>query len=287
MFNHLTEENLQSKDGLVAKLSKAGALPLSHSKMAKLSMCPRAYEMSYRTRAKKGTPLSSEPANVGTFIHKVLQYCIEKGSIYGYYKDIIDFDVQWFQLSKVFGLTRKEYDMAQEQRTAVEESLRKLIVMITQNDLNVFPETQVALNCAGKVVRTAKRTDKFIWGFIDLYADAKDKSKGVILDYKTHAWSEKHEADLVEQTELYALIKMLQNPKMQRVSVGGLYTPEADLRIHRVFNREEVPEMVQYFEDKLIEWADLITNCEKEGFAPRKGKLCDWCSYRSDCPALL
>jgi putative RecB family exonuclease len=32
-------------------------------------------------------------------------------------------------------------------------------------------------------------------------------------------------------------------------------------------------------------WAAVERACERDDFRPRRGRLCDWCSFQSYCPA--
>jgi putative RecB family exonuclease len=103
----------------------------------------------------------------------------------------------------------------------------------------------------------------------------------VVTDYKTGAApKEGFEQDRMGGVHFYSLLcERLLGRRPARVQLMYLSTPE-------VISTVPSEQSVTAVERRAIAlWAAVERACERDDFRPRRGRLCDWCTFQPYCPA--
>lgn len=103
----------------------------------------------------------------------------------------------------------------------------------------------------------------------------------VVTDYKTGAAPRTgFEQDRLGGVHFYSLLcERLLGRRPARVQLMYLSTPE-------VISTRPTDVSVGAVERRAVAlWAALQRACERDDFRPRRGRLCDWCTFRAYCPA--
>lgn len=267
---------------LIQRLAeKENILPLSYSKVRLLLACPRQFKLRYLDKAEGGIALDKESAVVGKFLHAVLQYCLDKGQHFGYTEDTVDYDLTWMQVAKQAGLTSKEYDMAQDMRMCTENVLSRVLSAVRSHELQVITEANLVMRLDGEVRSNARWPDRFFTGIADFLGLSKNKSRALIIDYKSHPYSEERRRDEEIQTGIYALLTFLRFPTVRTIQAGCAYLPEEKVDLFATYHRDD-PKLVVLVVDFLTEFLEKL---ESTCFAPEASKFCDWCTYSAGCSA--
>lgn len=266
-------------------LAMFGALPTSYSRANITIVCPRQYHLRYVERTPGGTPLRSEPARVGKFIHTVMQYCIEKGDAFGFTDEDVDFDLIWHQTAKSYNLSVAEYNMAQTMRTETRNVLSRFLRTIRERQLSPMPEVKVTMNKAYEVKRNTKYENRVFTGSIDLLAFSANRNRAILVDYKTHRRSEDRAEEVALQTAIYSLFTFLRYPETQLIQAGCAYIPDEDVDLTTKFDRDrDFPFLVDKVTDFFSKVRDVHQNAPEVGMPPLKSKYCDWCGFINGCP---
>jgi len=118
-------------------------------------------------------------------------------------------------------------------------------------------------------------------GFIDRFIAEPGTDKIVIGDYKTgKVPSPKWEDDKFFQLFIYAaLIKELGVAEASSVELIYLKAP-------KVLRRKVTDKVLAEVTETVVDVKNQIDKrCEEEYFEPKKSALCNWCSFKSICPA--
>ena len=103
----------------------------------------------------------------------------------------------------------------------------------------------------------------------------------VVTDYKTGAApKEGFEQDRMGGVHFYSLLcERLLGRRPARVQLLYLSTPE-------VISMVPSEQSVTAVERRAVAlWAAVERACERDDFRPRRGRLCDWCTFQPYCPA--
>jgi hypothetical protein len=274
-------------EGLITKLDDLGATPLSYSKMQVLFNCPLRYYHQYICKSERGIPLDKEPAVVGKFIHNILEFCMTKGASYGYTEEAIDFNRVWAAVSKQMPLTQKEYDMAQDQRIHAKNVLIRMLELVTDYKMRVYPELRIILSKDLHVSSNVPWKSRLLWGFVDFVGITKSGKQALIIDYKTHGKSDNNATAVDTQTRIYGYLLMLMFPTLQKVKMGAAYVPDELVEAPAVITREDMPSTEKEFYEALKTFMEALTPCvDEEKYLPIKGDKCKWCNYFHECPLM-
>jgi len=257
-------------------------MALSYSKVKLALACGRMYKARYIDKKSEDITQVYEPApaRVGKFLHKVLEYAVEKGQNFGYDIDSVDFGLTWQAVQKDMQLTSSEWDMATAMRHFTRERLISVLDLIQKYGLDPRPEKQFNMNLQGRMVHNAPYPAKFFTGYIDLWATTPNARAAILLDYKSHKKSDENAEDLARQTALYTYFMFLAAPKVETIQPGGVYLPENLTDLHPIVRRCEL----QTLEDTVLEWLARYYEKLKAGdFEPSVSKQCNWCGYEG-CP---
>ena len=103
----------------------------------------------------------------------------------------------------------------------------------------------------------------------------------VVTDYKTgRAPPMTHEQARLGGVQFYALLcEQVLGRRPARIQLLYLSEPTAIVAIP---SEQSIRALRQR---TAAVWAAVVRACEAEDFRPRPGRLCDWCAFRSYCPA--
>jgi putative RecB family exonuclease len=122
--------------------------------------------------------------------------------------------------------------------------------------------------------------DQKILGFIDRWS-MKDDGKIIISDYKTgKVPSPKYSKDKFFQLLLYSvLLSPIKGAEVEELEL--LYVAHAKRLTLKV-----EPEKLEATKETVTKVSNGIRiRCESGNFEPQQSKLCNWCNYKSFCPA--
>lgn len=272
---------------LVSGLDELGATPLSYSKMQVLFNCPLRYYHQYVSKSERGTPLEKEPAVVGKFIHNILEFCMTKGASYGYTEEAIDFNRVWAAVAKQMPLTQKEYDMAQDQRIHAKNVLIRMLELVNDFNMRVYPELRIILAKDLRVSSNVPWNSRLLWGFVDFVGITRSGKQALIIDYKTHGKSDNNASAVDTQTRIYGYLLMLMHPSLQKVKMGAAYIPDELVEAPAVITREDMGAAAEEFYDSLASFKDELSLCvSTDEYTPIKGDKCKWCNFHHLCPLM-
>lgn len=258
-------------------------LPLSYSKIKTLLKCPRQYLKRYIEFTKGAEAPQKEVMVVGSFVHKVLEHCLNKGQSFGWEEDAIDFDLTWVQVQKQFKLTYDEYCMAQAIRINTENVFIKLLQAINGYKLHVLPELQICVDKAGGVRPAVPFKKRLFYGYVDFYAETPKKTKAMLIDYKSHGKTESNAEEAKSQLETYVYYLFLRNKKLNMIQYGGAYLPDEDIDLNSKLERDS--DEFKCVEHRIKDmYSEFIAKLTAGNFDPVPGKYCEWCSYADTCP---
>jgi len=117
-------------------------------------------------------------------------------------------------------------------------------------------------------------------GIIDRL-ELDDDGELVVTDYKTGAPpSEMFEQRRLSGVHFYALLcERLLGRRPARIQLLYLSKPEA------IIARPSEQSVLGMERKSQALWAAIERACERDDFRPNPGRLCDWCAFRSYCPA--
>lgn len=247
--------------------------PWSPSMANTVLNCPHAFYRKYILKEKSTEPESIQ-STVGTVVHKVLEWAMQKVSV----------DKAFAQALQAYELTHEATMLVQTYRQAVEDFLRSIEEFDRTVGIHkVLTEQKVALTPAWRPTKFFS-SDGLIRGIIDLVLVTKDK-RAVVIDHKTGAV--KPISKYQEQTETYsifveALISGLAGIRMAIHYVGA--DPNVNGK-RTVWAPEYGVEVVRTrFKQNLIDYLTRAAEAA-ESTDPTPCWLCNFCGYQTVCPA--
>lgn len=258
-------------------------LPLSYSKASLLLGCGRFYRLRYMEKREEdqNAILDRESAQVGKFLHTVLEYCMTKAQRFGFEMDSVDFGLTWKQAADQMRLCHAEYNRAMEMRTTTANLLAQLLELIKKYHLRVTPELRFCMSKTGVVTANVPYHSRAFIGFLDFWGVTANQRAGLLLDYKSHFKSAENQESLVMQTMLYLYFMFRMHPQVQTIQTGGVYLPEDLLDLHQIVRREEMPRIEDEVKKFLAAFYQAYSRSE---FKPTQSKYCKWCGYIGTCP---
>lgn len=119
-----------------------------------------------------------------------------------------------------------------------------------------------------------------IHGYVDRWGPTSDGSMA-ITDYKTGKTpAKRYRGDKFFQLQVYAdLVRDTQGVALEKLEL--LYLKSGDRLIQEISEEHQDKMRAKVVESR----RKLEQLCETEGFEPNPTRLCDWCSFKSICPA--
>lgn len=270
MLKHLPElENLDR------------ALPISYSKAKCLFNCPRMFQMKYISKPKADPPPNPDTAKVGKCVHSVLEKCLIKGQLLGYNSEKASFSSNWEIMRKLNSFTEEEVSLVEGLKENSEITLNKMLTAIQKYSFTITPELQLIMTKSGRIVPDVDWPLRFFLGYVDFYAENPNKSKALLLDFKTHSSSEQHLKDAQQQLGLYTHFIFLRNPKLVSVQYGPVFIPDSSIKTTNVVRgSDEHKEIIQDANEFIYQFK---TTLQTTDFKVTPGHYCSWCNYSSQC----
>ena len=256
-------------------------LPLSFSKIGTIR-CPKMFYNKYVIKRTQGIPIEKEPAVVGKFIHTVLQYCLDKGKVFGFEKEAIDFDLTWAQLAKQKALTVKEYDMAQNLRVHTENILLRLLNMIRTNNFQIFTELKFCMDIHGRMISSTKWANRFMFGFVDFFSIQNNKF-GMVIDFKSFEKRKENAEELLIQTLIYTYFLLKKYTHLRSIQPGYIYIPDELFDADAVALNSNIDSIEQDIVKYFLDFIGRLDTAIQNNFNPITGDYCKWCGYYDLC----
>lgn len=245
---------------------------LSPSSVGTFRQCP----LRYRLSRLDGLPEPSSPEQLrGSFVHEILERLFE-------------FDPEQRTIATARGIAAdlwasKWVDEVQEELNLSEKGLREwrwhawwcVEEYFALEDPQEIHPTGLETRLEGKVAGVP------FMGIIDRWCVGND-GRATITDYKTgKAPLPRYAGDKIFQIMVYA--DMLNSDKgldVETVELIYLKTPGQKAQYQP--SAEQLGKMRQTV--KTV-WEQVHEACETGSFEPKPSKLCDWCNYKTICPA--
>jgi putative RecB family exonuclease len=246
---------------------------LSPSKVTSFKDCALAFRLSNIDRIPEP---SSIPAVKGTVVHRALQLLFAESEPEG---RTIDAALAALQRAVPEVLSDAEYadlDLDDETLAAFVADAETLL----RHELELEDPRQVRV--IGTELRLSVRIgDLRLTGIIDRL-DLDDDGRLVVTDYKTgRAPSEGYEQTRLTGVHFYALLcEELFGVRPARIQLLHLREPV-------VISTVPTDQSLEAWRRQTAAvWSAVERACDEEDFRPRPGPMCNYCSYRTYCPAV-
>lgn len=241
----------------------------SHSRISTFNNCKRQFAFRYLEKTSKDFDTSAEAA-MGTAVHSVLEE-LYKQVKFGRILELNDvleyFPNAWSNAWKGSVKIVKE---GNEQ-----DYKNKALAFIEKYYKTHYPFKQNVIGIETRIHLPLTEEHSMI-GFIDRL-DMEDR-KFIIHDYKTSSsLPSQSQIEEDKQLALYALAIRRQHPNAE-VKLVWHY-----LAFDKILESQRTPEQLEELKQELIIKIREIENTKE--FPPNVTRLCDWCQYRSSCPA--
>lgn len=245
----------------------------SHSKLSTFEQCPFRYKLRYIDKIKPEIESTIE-AHLGSITHEALEWLYTKVQ----HREIPTIDDLILRYSEIweekfnpnFIIVKKEFT----DKDYFQKGIQFLINYYTLN--HPFDDNTIELE---KKVLFELETGTKIIGYIDRLVHHKDKEEIEVHDYKTANFlppKEKFEKD--KQLALYS------------IAIKEIFGQEKKIKLvwHYLAHgqRIEIQKTNEDLKKLKKETLDLIKKIESTKVFPyNQTRLCDWCEYKSMCPA--
>lgn len=244
---------------------------LSPSKVSSFTHCALAFRFSAIERLPEPP---SAPATKGTLVHAALELLFD---LPPHERTVA---AALTSLDEAFDVLKQHPDYADlgfgaDQEASFVDEAEQLVRRYFQleDPTKVHPiglELMMETDIDGLVLR----------GIIDRLELDEDGGL-VVTDYKTgRAPTERFEQGRLGGVHFYALLcERLLGKRPSKVQLLHLADPV-------VITAQPSEQSIRALERKLLAiWSAIERACEKEHFAPRPSKLCEWCSFQAFCPS--
>lgn len=245
---------------------------LSPSRASDFMQCPLLYR--YRVIDKLPEP-PAEAAVLGTLVHAVLERLYDKPAVDR-------------TLDAAYGLIAPSWKVV----VADEPEREQVVDGVDLDDWFMRARSLLDRYFTLEDPRRLEPADRELYvetvldnglrlrGYIDR-VDVSPDGLVRVVDYKTgRAPSELFERKALFQMKFYALVWW----KLHNVIPAMLQL--VYLRDGQVLRYQPDEHELQATERKIVALRQAISRCEESGqWQPRQGRLCDWCSFQSKCPA--
>jgi putative RecB family exonuclease len=263
-------EFVDQSTGIFSQVSEEKSLRLSPSAVSEYENCPQLYK--YRKIDKLPEPPSLD-AERGTLIHTILQDLFEFPSQERTPQTAIDLlPSRWAaQLEGKPALL----DMVSSEKEWLDRASSLLQTYFTLENPSTFEATHREMHLENDF-----DSDIYLHGYVDRL-DVAPTGEVRIVDYKTGksprpGWEEK----ALFQLRVYALLYWKNTgvlPRLlQLIYLGDGRIVKSNPTMAEIESAEKVLRRVAQ---------DIFISIEKEYWPPKPSRLCDWCYFKSICPA--
>ncbi|MGH9015469.1 MAG: RecB family exonuclease, partial [Acidimicrobiia bacterium] len=244
---------------------------LSPSSVSAFRDCPLAFRFAYVDRLPEPP---SAPASKGTLVHRALELlmCRAPGDR--------TLDAALADLDRARAEMADHPDLAGLELTDAEWAAFHADAELLVRRYFELEDPSTVRPIGLELKLTASLERLTLRGIIDrLELDADGEL--VVTDYKTGtAPREGFEQDRMGGVHFYSLLcERLLGRRPARVQLMYLSTPE-------VISMVPSEQSVTAVERRAVAlWAAVERACERDDFRPRRGRLCDWCTFQPYCPA--
>lgn len=244
---------------------------LSPSRISAFTECALAFKFSMIDRIPEPPTV---PATRGTLVHKALELLFDLPSHERTREAALAARAEAFEMLRDEpDFTGLELDDTQQARFLSDADQLLIRYFDIEDPAEVDPiglELKLATDLGGIELR----------GIIDRLE--RDENGGlVVTDYKTgHVPSVNHEQGRLDGVHFYALLCERElGERPERIQL--LYLADAV-----VITAVPTDQSIRGHERKAqAVWTAIQRACDKEEFRPKPSRLCDWCSFKSWCPA--
>jgi putative RecB family exonuclease len=263
-------EFVDQSTGIFSQVSEEKSLRLSPSAVSEYENCPQLYK--YRKIDKLPEPPSLD-AERGTLIHTILQDLFEFPSQERTPQTAIELlPSRWAaQLEGKPGLL----EMVSSEKEWLDRASSLLQTYFTLENPSTFEATHREMHLEDDF-----DSDIYLHGYVDRL-DIAPTGEVRIVDYKTGksprpGWEEK----ALFQLRVYALLYWKNTgvlPRLlQLIYLGDGRIVKSNPTMAEIESAEKVLRRVAQ---------DIFISIEKEYWPPKPSRLCDWCYFKSICPA--
>ena len=246
----------------------------SHSKLSTFEQCPLKYKFKYIDKIKPEIEKTIE-AHLGSAVHNSLEW------LYNTVKDdkkvptidelITNYSVNWQdEFSNEILIVKKEMSA----KDYFNKGVQFLLGYYTKNQ----PFKDGTIECEKRIVIELDENTK-IQGFIDRLVHNIETGKFEVHDYKTsNTLPTQNKMDEDRQLALYSIaIKEIFGKEKEVILIWHYLAHGEKIISHRT------NEQLKNLKKETLELIEKIENTNH--FPPKKSILCDWCEYKSICPA--
>jgi len=244
---------------------------LSPSSMGAFTSCPLAFRFSYVQRLPEPP---SAPASKGTLVHRALERLLDRPAE----ERTVDAALADLELATAELASHPEFaglDLSDAERERFHADAAALVRRYFELE---DPRTVRPIGLELKLSATLDKVT--IRGVIDRL-ELDDDGELVVTDYKTgSAPSERWEQRSLAGVHVYSLLcEQMLGRRPARVQLLYLSTPEAIVAT-------PTDGSIRGVAMKSGAVMDAVRRaCATDDFRPSRGPLCDWCSFRTWCPA--
>ena len=244
---------------------------LSPSKISAFKSCPLAFRFSVIDRL----PEPPSPwASKGTLVHRALELLMARPpgdrTLDAALEDLARASAALADHPEFAGLALGDEEAAAFHAEAAELVRRYFRLEDPASVRAIGLELYISVQLGSLTLR----------GIIDRL-ELDDDGELVVTDYKTGAAPrEGFEQDRMGGVHFYSLLcERLLGRRPARIQLMYLSTPE-------IISMVPSEQSVTAVERRAVAlWAAVERGCERDDFRPRRGRLCDWCSFQAYCPA--
>ena len=245
----------------------------SHSKLSTFEQCPLKFKFRYIDRLTPDFDQSIE-GFLGNQVHNILEWIYRNSERDFELDEIIqNYLINWNkEFNPNIKIVKQEYDS--------EYYFNKGIRFLINYFLKHSPFKDNTIATEKKIVLNLDSEGRYqIQGYIDRVVHHRDTNVFEVHDYKTGAMKSQEDLDNDRQLALYALgIRQ----EFENATDVHLFWHFLDFNEQKCSKRTE--EQLSQLKKELI---DLINKIESTtDFHPKEGVLCNWCEYRTNCPAV-
>jgi hypothetical protein len=266
-----------------------GILPLSFSKIMAGLTCPAKFKNRYLEKIKLSDeklrivpPTKVSGVAIGNFLHKVMECCVEKCNLYGWTKEILDFDLVWTQVSRSAGLTLGEYNFVQEVRNETEQLINQIAMLRKKLNLTYYPECRCEVNTSGAMYGSVVRNKKLLTMKVDLFGVNQEDKSGILIDYKSYANGAHDESETIKQLQFYG-VHLLDFFKINTIKIGIGYIPSGKFEKIGTIQRAEAS---QYHNIVSELYADFLEVIYSGNYPYKVNEYCKYCDLIEYCPEI-
>ena len=246
----------------------------SYSALETFQQCPQKYKFQELDKIK--TPKSKE-AVFGTLIHSTLRYLFSPNPLYPSLDEAISHFRTGWQTASIQGLSEEEHAMYLSQGEALIKRFYAKNQPWNYQVIDLETRFEIALDdpATGKTHILAGIMDR---------VDKQGDNAYEIIDYKTSRKMKSQDAvDADLQLSLYHLGLMRRWPHIDPAAVSlSLYYVKHNEKLTTLRTAEQTEATKEHIRSVI---RDIEQRTETNDFPPQPSALCDWCGYKSMCPA--